>query len=108
MGRFFTLNDQDVVPQVSQGYFCVFGPGLRSQGPGYIGVTRNKERISSPFRLQQNPIIKGASDMSIDRFIIKKLDSCQEEHTRRNLVKLFKLRIQKAEKQENKTPERIS
>ncbi|CQR56275.1 hypothetical protein JI735_26435 [Paenibacillus sonchi] len=46
--------------------------------------------------------------MSIDRFIIKKLDSCQEEHTRRNLVKLFKLRIQKAEKQENKTPERIS
>ncbi|SDL42514.1 hypothetical protein [Paenibacillus jilunlii] len=46
--------------------------------------------------------------MSIDRFIIKKLDSCQEEHTRRNLVKLFKLRIQKAEKQENKYPERIS
>lgn len=38
--------------------------------------------------------------MSIDRFIIKKLDSCQEEKTRLNLVKLFKLRIQKAEKAE--------
>ncbi|ULO09969.1 hypothetical protein H1230_15070 [Paenibacillus sp. 19GGS1-52] len=39
--------------------------------------------------------------MSIDRFIIKKLDSCHEERTRLNLVKLFKLRIQKAEKEEN-------
>ncbi|MEK5446362.1 MULTISPECIES: hypothetical protein [Paenibacillus] len=39
--------------------------------------------------------------MSIDRFIIKKLDSCHEEQTRKNLVKLFKLRIQKAEKEEN-------
>ncbi|WP_229521849.1 hypothetical protein [Paenibacillus monticola] len=39
--------------------------------------------------------------MSIDRFIIKKLDSCHEERTRLNLVKLFKLRIQKAEKAEN-------
>jgi len=38
--------------------------------------------------------------MSIDRFIIKKLDNCQEEHTRLNLVKLFKLRIQKAENAE--------
>lgn len=40
--------------------------------------------------------------MSIDRFIIKKLDSCHEEHTRVNLVKLFKLRIRKAEKAERK------
>ncbi|QSF42745.1 MULTISPECIES: hypothetical protein [Paenibacillus] len=40
--------------------------------------------------------------MSIDRFIIKKLDNCHEEQTRLNLVKLFKLRIQKAEKEENK------
>ncbi|WP_379151741.1 hypothetical protein [Paenibacillus sp. sgz5001063] len=46
--------------------------------------------------------------MSIDRFIIKKLDSCHEEHTRRNLVKLFKLRIQKAEKQEKTSIHRIS
>lgn len=38
--------------------------------------------------------------MSIDRFILKKLDNCHEEHTRRNLVKLFKLRIKKAEKKE--------
>ncbi|GIO61030.1 hypothetical protein J43TS9_26040 [Paenibacillus cineris] len=36
--------------------------------------------------------------MSIDRFILKKLDSCQEEHTRANLVQLFKIRIQKAER----------
>lgn len=40
--------------------------------------------------------------MSIDRFIIKKLDCCHEEHTRQNLVSLFKLRIQKAEKAEDK------
>ncbi|NQX48969.1 hypothetical protein HQN87_26965 [Paenibacillus tritici] len=40
--------------------------------------------------------------MSIDRFILKKLDHCHEEHTRLNLVKLFKLRIQKAEKEENR------
>ncbi|MFE4709534.1 MULTISPECIES: hypothetical protein [unclassified Paenibacillus] len=40
--------------------------------------------------------------MSIDRFIIKKLDSCHEEHTRLNLLKLFKLRIQKAEKMEER------
>ncbi|SEN38009.1 hypothetical protein SAMN04487895_101339 [Paenibacillus sophorae] len=38
--------------------------------------------------------------MSIDRFIIKKLDNCHEQ-TRINLVKLFQLRIQKAEKAEN-------
>ncbi|WP_267885654.1 hypothetical protein [Paenibacillus durus] len=37
--------------------------------------------------------------MSIDRFIIKKLDNCHEQ-TRINLVKLFQLRIQKAEKAE--------
>ncbi|MEK5027958.1 hypothetical protein NST99_19165 [Paenibacillus sp. FSL L8-0470] len=47
-------------------------------------------------------IEEGAIDMSIDRFIIKKLDNCHEEQTRRNLVKLFKLRIQKAEKEENR------
>ncbi len=40
--------------------------------------------------------------MSIDRFIIKKLDNCHEEHTRHNLVQLFKLRIQKAEKEEGR------
>ncbi|WP_379126793.1 hypothetical protein [Paenibacillus sp. sgz500958] len=40
--------------------------------------------------------------MSIDRFIIKKLDTCQEEQTRLNLVKLFKLRVQKAETAEKK------
>ncbi|NUU62864.1 hypothetical protein [Paenibacillus agri] len=40
--------------------------------------------------------------MSIDRFIIKKLDSCHEQHTRLNLLKLFKLRIQKAEKEEER------
>lgn len=45
---------------------------------------------------------KGAIGMSIDRFIIKKLDDCQEERTRINLLKLFKLRIQKAEKEANK------
>ncbi|WP_169834391.1 hypothetical protein [Paenibacillus donghaensis] len=38
--------------------------------------------------------------MSIDRFIIKKLDNCHEEKTRLNLVKLFKLRVQKAENNE--------
>lgn len=49
------------------------------------------------------PPFKGAIDMSIDRFILKKLDSCHEEHTRRNLVKLFKLRIKKAEKRRTGT-----
>lgn len=34
--------------------------------------------------------------MSIDRFILKKLDSSPEEHTRANLLQLFKIRIQKA------------
>ncbi|WP_269474658.1 hypothetical protein [Paenibacillus sp. URB8-2] len=38
--------------------------------------------------------------MSIDRFIIKKLDNCHDQ-TRINLVKLFQLRIQRAEKAEN-------
>jgi len=42
--------------------------------------------------------------MSIDRFILKKLDHCHEEQTRLNLVKLFKLRIQKAEKAEKDYP----
>lgn len=40
--------------------------------------------------------------MSIDRFIIKKLDSCHEEHTLLNLLELFKLRILKAEQEEHK------
>lgn len=40
--------------------------------------------------------------MSIDRFIINKLDNCHKEQTRLNLVKLFKLRIKKAEKAEKK------
>ncbi|WP_422657192.1 hypothetical protein ACK8P5_15635 [Paenibacillus sp. EC2-1] len=35
--------------------------------------------------------------MSIDRFILKKLDSCQELHTRMNLVRLFQIRIYKAQ-----------
>ncbi|MDR6722209.1 MULTISPECIES: hypothetical protein [Paenibacillus] len=35
--------------------------------------------------------------MSIDRFILRKLNSCQEEHTRANLVRLFVIRIHKAE-----------
>ncbi|WP_169744586.1 hypothetical protein [Paenibacillus stellifer] len=39
--------------------------------------------------------------MSIDRFIIKKLDNCHEQ-TKINLVKLFQLRIQKAEKAEDR------
>lgn len=55
--------------------------------------------ISYPYNGVQAPS-KGVIDMSIDRFIIKKLDNCHEEHTRRNLVKLFKLRIQKAEIEE--------
>ncbi|MEK5255083.1 hypothetical protein NST74_16595 [Paenibacillus sp. FSL F4-0125] len=46
--------------------------------------------------------------MSIDRFIIKKLDSCHEEQTRQNLVSLFKLRIQKAEKAEEDKNYKIS
>lgn len=35
--------------------------------------------------------------MSIDRFIVRKLDSCKELHTRLNLVKLFQLRVDKAQ-----------
>lgn len=35
--------------------------------------------------------------MSIDRFILRKLNTCQEEHTRANLVRLFVIRIRKAE-----------
>ncbi|CAM3368927.1 hypothetical protein PVOR_22069 [Paenibacillus vortex V453] len=35
--------------------------------------------------------------MSIDRFILKKLNHCQELTTRRNLVKLFQIRIQRAQ-----------
>ncbi|ETT66464.1 hypothetical protein MHI43_20660 [Paenibacillus sp. FSL H8-0457] len=35
--------------------------------------------------------------MSIDRFILKKLSNCQEITTRRNLVKLFQIRIQRAQ-----------
>ncbi|GAB6989029.1 hypothetical protein [Paenibacillus pini] len=38
--------------------------------------------------------------MSIDRFILKKLDACPEEHTRANLLQLFKIRIKKAERAE--------
>ena len=40
--------------------------------------------------------------MSIDRFILKKLDSCQELHTRLNLVKLFQIRIFKAQTAEER------
>ncbi|MBY0218768.1 MULTISPECIES: hypothetical protein [Paenibacillus] len=35
--------------------------------------------------------------MSIDRFILRKLNTCQEEHTRANLVRLFVIRIRRAE-----------
>ncbi|BFH63745.1 MULTISPECIES: hypothetical protein [Paenibacillus] len=37
--------------------------------------------------------------MSIDRFILRKLDACMEENTntRANLLKLFQLRIRKAQ-----------
>lgn len=35
--------------------------------------------------------------MSIDRFILRKINTCQEEHTRENLVRLFVIRIRKAE-----------
>lgn len=50
-----------------------------------------------------NHFLKGAIDMSIDRFILKKLAGCQEERTRNNLALLFKLRIDKAEKAEKNT-----
>ncbi|MFJ2042445.1 MULTISPECIES: hypothetical protein [Paenibacillus] len=39
--------------------------------------------------------------MSIDRFILRKLNTCQEENTRDNLVRLFVIRIQKAEMEEH-------
>lgn len=35
--------------------------------------------------------------MSIDRFILKKLNNCQELTTRRNLLKLFRIRIERAQ-----------
>ncbi|MEC0373444.1 hypothetical protein P9847_06780 [Paenibacillus chibensis] len=35
--------------------------------------------------------------MSIDRFILRKLDACPEEHTRESLLQLFRIRIQKAQ-----------
>ncbi|MDQ0496649.1 hypothetical protein [Paenibacillus brasilensis] len=38
--------------------------------------------------------------MSIDRFILKKLDNCREEYTRANLLELFRIRIEKAQKKE--------
>lgn len=44
-----------------------------------------------------NPMAKGLKFMSIDRFILRKLNTCQEEHTRANLVRLFVIRIRKAE-----------
>ncbi|WP_199794793.1 hypothetical protein [Paenibacillus faecalis] len=34
---------------------------------------------------------------SIDRFILKKLDNCQELRTQMNLVKLLQIRIYKAQ-----------
>ncbi|MFB5681793.1 hypothetical protein ACE3NQ_12800 [Paenibacillus terreus] len=39
-------------------------------------------------------------DMSIDRFIIKKLDNCRDTHTRDNLLQLFRIRIENAQKAE--------
>lgn len=38
--------------------------------------------------------------MSIDRFIIKKLDNCRDTHTRDNLLQLFRIRIENAQKAE--------
>ncbi|WP_281177661.1 hypothetical protein [Paenibacillus dakarensis] len=40
--------------------------------------------------------------MSIDRFILKKLDNSQESHTRLNLIRLFQIRIYKAQTAEEK------
>lgn len=37
--------------------------------------------------------------MSIDRFIIKKLDSCHEEQTRQNLVSLLSFEYRRLKKQ---------
>jgi hypothetical protein len=75
---------------------------LASGIQGYIGVQGEKEMISLAVFCIIRKRVKGAIGMSIDRFILKKLDNCHEERTRLNLVKLFKLRIQKAEKAENK------
>ncbi|MNI57699.1 hypothetical protein D3C73_1127770 [compost metagenome] len=82
-------------------FLRMFRNRFKVTGHGYIGVTRSQEMISSPLWLTKD-FDKGAIVMSIDRFIIKKLDSCHEEQTRLNLVKLFKLRIQKAEREENR------
>ncbi|MGG1619601.1 hypothetical protein ACIFQM_05055 [Paenibacillus sp. NRS-1782] len=46
--------------------------------------------------------------MSIDRFILKKLDNCREEHTRANLVELFRIRIEKAQQLERGSKKRLS
>ncbi|CAM3363226.1 hypothetical protein PALA111701_05380 [Paenibacillus lactis] len=40
--------------------------------------------------------------MSIDRFILMKLASCKEKTTRMNLVKLFQIRIQRAQMAEER------
>lgn len=37
---------------------------------------------------------------SIDRFIIRKLNSCEEEHTKEHLLELFMIRIEMAEQME--------
>lgn len=56
------------------------------------------------YRIRRRELFpEGGVDMSIDRFILKKLAGCQEERTRVNLVELFKLRIHKAEKAEKNT-----
>lgn len=38
--------------------------------------------------------------MSIDRYILKKLDSCHTQHTKVNLIELFKIRIHQAARNE--------
>jgi len=40
--------------------------------------------------------------MSIDRFILMKLASCKGKTTRMNLVKLFQIRIQRAQMAEER------
>ncbi|MEK3786715.1 MULTISPECIES: hypothetical protein [Paenibacillus] len=37
--------------------------------------------------------------MSIDRFILRKLDNCRDVHTRHNLLQLFRIRIERAKVQ---------
>lgn len=39
---------------------------------------------------------KGEEDMAIDRFILKKLQSCTYQPMRQNLIRLFLIRIEKA------------